>query len=76
MEKTARRRSLLRNLEWCGTRRTVVGREAPIFAILEFDGLLDVPHKVSINKSASFGFLWNRIGNIWDQLSDAMRKYV
>jgi len=47
---------------WCGDRRTVVGREGPVFVGLEFGGLIDVPHKVSINKSASYGFQWNRIG--------------
>lgn len=47
----------------CGDRRTVVGREGPIFARLQFGGLLDVPHRVSINKSAIYGFQWNRIGN-------------
>lgn len=41
----------------------VDGRESPIFAELEFGGFLDVPHRVSINKSASYGFPWNRIGN-------------
>lgn len=48
---------------WCGDRRTVVGREGPVFAGLEFGGFFDVPHRVSTNKSASYGFLWNRIGN-------------
>ena len=46
-----------------GTRRTVVGCEAPILAGLEFRGFFDVPQKVSIKKSASYGFLWNRIEN-------------
>ena len=49
--------------EQCGDRRTVVGREGPVFAGLEFAGFFDVPHRVSINKSAIYGFLWNRIGN-------------
>lgn len=51
------------NSVWCGDRRTVVGREGPVFAGLEFGGFFDVPHRVSIKKSASYGFLWNRIGN-------------
>lgn len=46
-------------------RRTVVGREGPIFAGLEFYGLFDLPHRVSTNKSASYGFPWNRTGNFW-----------
>lgn len=49
----------------CGDRRTVVGREGLVFAGLELGGFLDVPHRVSINKSASYGFPWNRIGNFW-----------
>jgi hypothetical protein len=60
----------------CGTRRTVVGRKVPIFAGLEFGGFFDVPQRVSIKKSASYGFLWNRIGNIWALLNDAMREDV
>jgi len=47
----------------CGDRRTVVGREGPFFAGLEFCGFLAVPHRVSIKKSASYGFPWNRIRN-------------
>lgn len=47
----------------CGDRRTVVGREGPVFAGLEFGGFFGVPHRVSIKKSASYGFQWNRIGN-------------
>jgi hypothetical protein len=47
---------------WCGDRRTVVGREGPVFAGLEFGGFQAVPLKVSINKSASYGLQWNRIG--------------
>lgn len=31
-----------------GDRRTVVGREGPVLAGLEFGGLIDVPHRVSI----------------------------
>jgi hypothetical protein len=50
-------------LNWCGDRRTVVGREGPVFAGLEFGGFFDVPHRVSINKSAGYGFPWNQIGN-------------
>jgi len=48
---------------WCGDRRTVVGREGPVFVGLEFGGFLDVPHRVSIKKSVIYGFEWNRIGN-------------
>lgn len=48
---------------WCGDRRTVVGREGPVFARLELGGFFDVPHRVSINKLAGYGFSWNRIGN-------------
>lgn len=48
---------------WCGDRRTVVGREGPVFAGLEFGGFFDVPHRVSIKKSAIYGPPWNRIGN-------------
>lgn len=51
------------NSFWCGDRRTVVGREGPVFVGLEFSGFFDVPHRVSIKKSASSGFLWNRIGS-------------
>lgn len=49
-------------LQGCGTRRTVVGREYPILAGLEFGGFFGVPHKVSINKSAIYGFQLNQIG--------------
>lgn len=48
-------------MSWCGDRRTVFGREGPVSAALEFGGFVDVPHRVSINKSAGYGFLWNRI---------------
>ena len=47
---------------WCGDRRTVVGRQGPVFTGLEFGGFIDVPHRVSIKKSAIYGFQWNRIG--------------
>lgn len=47
----------------CGDRRTVLGREGLVFAGLEFGGFLDVPHRVSIKKSASYGFQWNQFGN-------------
>ncbi|AFK70205.1 hypothetical protein YSA_06380 [Pseudomonas putida ND6] len=33
---------------WCEDRRTVVGREGPVLAWLEFGGFLDVPQRVSI----------------------------
>jgi len=46
-----------------GDRRTVVGREGAVFAGLEFGGFFGVPQRVSIKKSASYGFQWNRIGN-------------
>lgn len=54
-----------------GDRRTVVGREGPGSVGLELGGFFDVPHRVSINKSASYGFLWNRIG-ILGPLIDAL----
>lgn len=50
---------------WCGDRRTVVGGEVPVFAGLEFGGFYDLPHMLPINKLASYGFPWNRIGNLW-----------
>lgn len=56
-------RKLLETGIWCGDRRTVVGREGPVFAGLEFGGFFDVPHRVSIKKSAIYGPPWNRIGN-------------
>lgn len=59
-----------------GTRRTVVGCEAPILARLEFGGFFDVPQRVSIKKSASYGFLWNRIGNFGALSIAAMREDV
>lgn len=43
-----------------GTRRTVVGREGTVIAGLEHGGFVDVPHTISINKSASYGFQWNQ----------------
>lgn len=45
----------------CGDRRTVVGREGTVFAGLEFSGFSDIPHRLSIKKSASYGSQWNRI---------------
>lgn len=54
---------LIETTEWCGDRRTVVGREGAVLAGLEFGGFYDLPHRVSINKSANYGFQWNRIGN-------------
>jgi hypothetical protein len=54
--------SLLWNLVWCGTRRTVAWREARFSAGLEFAGKYGVPKLVTINKSASYGVRWNRIG--------------
>ncbi len=53
----------LANFFWCGDRGTVVGREVPVFTGLEYGGFFGVPHRVSIRKSASYGFQWNRIGN-------------
>ncbi|WP_139832842.1 hypothetical protein [Pseudomonas sp. B5(2017)] len=52
------------NKIWCGDRRTVVGSEGPVFVGLEFGGFLDVPHRTPTNKSASYGFPWNRTGKI------------
>ncbi|MND96474.1 hypothetical protein D3C76_657500 [compost metagenome] len=49
---------------WCGDRQTVVGREGTVFAGLESSGFFYVPHRVSINKSASYGFQRNRIGGL------------
>lgn len=46
-----------------GDRRTVVGREGPVFAGVEFGGFFDVPQRLSIKKSASYGFPWNQIRN-------------
>lgn len=40
----------------CGTRRTVVGREAPILAGLEFGGFFDVPQRVSIKNQLVMAF--------------------
>lgn len=57
-----------------GDRRTVVGLEGPVFAGLEFGGFFDVPKRVSINKSASYGFPWNRIGNFLTLLINTIRK--
>lgn len=56
--------------EWCGDRRTVVGREGTVFAGLEFGGFFGVPHTVSIRKSAGYGFRWNRIGN-WGRSNES-----
>ncbi len=53
---------LIETAEWCGDRRTVVGREGPVCAELEFGGFFDVPHRVSRKKSAGYGVQWNRIG--------------
>jgi len=52
----------IRSFKWCGDRRTVVGREGSVFLGLESGGFFDVPHRVSINKSANYGFHWSRIG--------------
>lgn len=49
----------------CGDRRTVVGRGRPVYAGLDFGGIFDVPLRVSINKSAGYGFPRNQIGNFW-----------
>ncbi len=46
----------LANFFWCGDRRTVVGRERPIFAGLEFGGFFDVPHRVSIKNQLVMAF--------------------
>ena len=58
----SQRKIALGQIGWCGDRRTVVGREGPVFAGLEFGGFFGVPHRESIKKSASYGFRWNRIG--------------
>ncbi len=63
-ESFSRQHELLEELVR-GDRRTVVGRESPVFAGLEFGGFFDVPHRVSINKSAIYGLMWNRIGIFW-----------
>ena len=52
--------SLLSNLVWRGTRRTVACCEARFSADMEFAGKFGVPQLVTINKSASYGFQWNR----------------
>jgi len=41
---------------WCGDRRTVVGREGPVYAGLEFGGFFDVPHRVSIKNQLVMAF--------------------
>lgn len=50
---------------WCGDRRTVVGSEGSVLVGLEFGRFFDVPQRLSIKKSAIYGFRWNRIGNFW-----------
>ena len=47
---------------WCGTRRTVAFGEARFPAGLDVGGKFGVPRPVTINKSASYGLQWNRIG--------------
>lgn len=44
-----------------GTRRTVAVSGARFSAGLEFGGKFGVPQLVTINKSAGYGFWWNRI---------------
>ena len=39
-----------------GDRRTVVGREGPVFAGLEFGGFFGVPHRVSIKNQLVMAF--------------------
>jgi hypothetical protein len=41
---------------WCGDRQKVVGCEGPVFAGLKYGELFDIPHRVSIEKSASIAF--------------------
>jgi hypothetical protein len=41
---------------WCGDRRTVVGRQGPVFTGLEFGGFIDVPHRVSIKNQLFMAF--------------------
>lgn len=47
-----------------GTRRTVCFGEARFSAGLGVGGKLGVPQLVTINKSASYGFRWNRIRDL------------
>jgi len=56
-----------------GTRRTVSCCKGMGFAGLEFDGFFGVPQRVAINKSASYGFWWNRIGNLQLAICDELK---
>ena len=47
-------------LNGAGTRQTVAVSGARFSAGLEFGGKFGVPQLVTINKSASYGFRWNR----------------
>jgi hypothetical protein len=47
-----------------GTRRMVVVDGARFSAGLEFGGKFGVPQPITINKSAGYGFQWNRIGDL------------
>jgi hypothetical protein len=51
---------------WCGTRRTVAVGGARFSASLERVGKFGVPQLVTIYKSASYGFQWNRTGIFWE----------
>jgi len=56
--------SLFDNAYGAGTRRTVSCCEGRGFARPEFGGFCGVPLRVAINKSASYGVWWNRIGEL------------
>ena len=47
-----------------GTRRTVAFGGARVSAGLDVGGKFVVPQPVTINKSASYGFQWNRIRDL------------
>lgn len=53
-----------------GTRQAVPCRKSREFAGLEFDGFWGVPQRVAINKSASYGSCWNRIGVLIIAMAD------
>lgn len=40
----------------CGDRRTVLGREGPVFAGMEFGGFFGIPHRVSIKNQLVMAF--------------------
>jgi len=53
-----------------GTRRTVCVGEARFSGRLDFGGKFGVPQLVTINKSAGYGFWWNRIRIFFSFLHD------